>query len=215
MNRRIALTLGPAVSLVLSACSGDHTSAHPPQQSTQASSPRATDPTTTGAALGSDAPTSVSRLVGAPGEDVSQLLGTWDHRYNSADAQELIADFAGLVDENVDRVVARIGFVDEDQWWLGFLFDGELVLVDGVPEGDGGTYAVHGDQLTTTGAHDTVLLTHRWSLHGKHLKLVATEECTIDGSAKTDCKRDRSQMDPMMRMITENTFVRSGDDATY
>jgi hypothetical protein len=98
---------------------------------------------------------------------------------------------------------------------LGFLFDGDLILVDGVPEGDGGTYAVHDDQLATSGAHDSVLVTYRWSRESNNLTLTAIEECSIAGAAKTNCERKRSQMDPLMRMITENTFVRSGDEATY
>jgi hypothetical protein len=145
---------------------------------------------------------------------VPALIGTWDHRYNRADAKALLRDFAGLVDD-ADSVVARLAFVDEDEWWLGFLFDGELVLVDGVPEGDGGSYSVDGDRLTTTGAHDEVLVTYKWALTGARLRLTAVEECTLVAGTKTNCQRDRSAMDPLMLMVTEHTFIRSGDDTTY
>jgi hypothetical protein len=46
----------------------------------------------------------------------------------------------GLPDADVK---VRLGFSD-DTWWQGFVLDDELWLVDGVPEGDGGTFSIHG-----------------------------------------------------------------------
>lgn len=159
--------------------------------------------------------TPLDELLGVPGDSAAELIGAWDYAYGRADARRLIANFQGLVDPDTKRVVARLGFMKENKWWLGFLFDRHLILVDGVPEGDGGTYAVHGNELATSGAHDTVLITYRWTRQSNKLSLTAIEECLIAGAAKTDCKRQRSRMDPLMRMITENTFVRSADEATY
>jgi hypothetical protein len=142
------------------------------------------------------------------------LTGTWDHAFGRADRQAILENFAGLVD-NADRVVARLAFVDEDDWWLGFLFDGELLLLDGVPEGDGGTYTLRGDQLATTGAHGATVVTYDWVLEGRTLTLTAVEECEVVAGNKTGCTRNKADMDPMMRLITENTFTRSGSDAGY
>lgn len=76
-------------------------------------------------------------------ESSSALVGTWDYRFSDAEARVIRKDFSGLVD-HADSVVARQAFVDRDRWWLGFRFDGELFLLHGVPEGDGGTYTVVG-----------------------------------------------------------------------
>jgi hypothetical protein len=209
MNRQAALILASAV--VLGACSGEGTEANPSQATGQEVSTGS--PPTTPAE--SPAETVPANPAGAPGDDVPELVGTWDYRFGRADADRLVAEFADLVDEDVERVVGRVGFAPGNEWWQGFLFDGELILVDGVPEGDGGTYAVHGDELTTTGAHESVLVTYIWSMDGDRLTLTAVEECTIDSGAKTGCENDRSQMEPMMRLVTENTFTRSGYEATH
>ena len=195
--------------LMMVGCSGDGPASDQPQVTAQASRSDANETS----AISDMTP--VDELVGVPGDPAAKLIGAWDYKYGSADARRLIANFQGLVDPDTKEVVARLGFMKEHKWWLGFFFDGDLILVHGVPEGDGGTFAVHGNQLATSGAHDTVLVTYRWTLQGNKLSLTAIEECLIAGAAKTDCKRQRSRMDPLMRMITENTFVRSADQATY
>jgi hypothetical protein len=180
--------------------------------------PQVADASSRDAKAASSAGTDMSpldKLVGVPGDTVHRLTGAWDYEYPPADARRLIADFRDYVDHDTKRVVARLGLLDGNEWWLGFLFDGDLILVNGVPEGDGGFYAVHDDELTTSGAHNTGLVTYRWSLDGDKLTLTALEECSIEGSAKTSCTHQRRHMDPMMRMVTENTFVRSADEATY
>lgn len=148
------------------------------------------------------------------GDQIPALVGTWDYEYDSAEKRAILENFDGLVD-NADHIVARLAFVDEEEWWLGFLFDGELFLLGGVPEGDGGTYTINGDRLATTGAHGEALVTYDWELKGKRLILRAFEECRLVAGDKTGCTRDRADMDPMMRLVTEHTFTRSGSDVTY
>jgi hypothetical protein len=196
--------------LMLCGCSGDDRGADLPQATAHSSSTDANDTSSA-----STKATALDKLVGVPGDTVHHLTGAWDYEYPPADARRLIANFRDYVDRDTKRVVARLGLLKKNEWWLGFLFDGDLILVGGVPEGDGGLYAVHDDELTTSGAHNTALVTYRWSLDGNKLTLTALEECSIEGSAKTSCTRKPRQMDPMMRMIIENTFVRSADQATY
>ncbi|MGA8845875.1 MAG: hypothetical protein WB471_04605 [Nocardioides sp.] len=148
------------------------------------------------------------------GDHISALLGTWDYEFDRAERRAILENFSGLVD-NADQVVARLAFVDDEEWWQGFFFDGELFLLDGVPEGDGGTYTIDGDQLATTGAHGETLVTYDWKLQGKTLTLTAFEECSLFAGDKTGCIRDRADMDPMMRLVTERAFTRSGSDVTY
>ena len=95
------------------------------------------------------------------------------------------------------------------------MFDGKFVMVGGVPEGDSGTYTVHGDQLATIQGHRTGHVTYQWSLDGDELTLTPVEECAFVRGEKTDCTQDPAQMDPMMRTVTEHTFTRSGDEGTY
>lgn len=183
------------------ACSGDRTvSGEPSPETSPSASPTAT------------ATASATAKPSRP--QVPALIGTWDHRYNRADAKLILRDFAELVDD-ADSVVARLAFVDGDKWWLGFLFDGELVLVDGVPEGDGGSYRVNGDRLITTGAHEEALVTAKWSLRGTRLRLTVLEECVLAAGKRTNCESDRSAMEPLMLTVIEHTFIRSGDDTTY
>lgn len=149
-----------------------------------------------------------------PEEHIPALIGTWDYQFSDAEARIILEDFSGLVDD-ADSVVARLAFANRNTWWLGFRFDGELFLLDGVPEGDGGTYRVVGDRLATTGAHGEALITYKWSLKEGKLTLRAVEECDVLSDTDTACRSDRSAMDPLMLLVTENTFTRSGDDVTY
>jgi hypothetical protein len=73
-----------------------------------------------------------------------------------------------------------------------------------VPEGDGGTYAVSGDRLATTGAHGEALVTYDSRLKGRRLALTAVKECEVAAGERVGCARDRTDMDPMMRLVTEH-----------
>lgn len=142
------------------------------------------------------------------------LIGTWDYAYRGAEAAPVLDDFSDYV-QDADQVVVRLGFLDEDTWWLGFLFDGEMVLVDGVPEGDGGSYSVTHDRLTTTGSHGEVRVVYDLSSQGRTLTLRAVEECSLRAGVPVHCERDRAEMEPLMLLATEHTYTRSGDDGRY
>ncbi len=162
----------------------------------------------------SDRPDRAAQSPGTIEQPASALVGTWDHRFNRADARVILQNFSGLVDD-ADTVAARFGFVEGGFWWLGFMFDDKLLLVGGVPEGDGGTYTVNRRQLAMTGSHGHAVVTYKWLLQGDELTLTALEECGRFANVTTHCKRDRSEMDPLMLLITDNTFQRSGDKATF
>ena len=92
-------------------------------------------------------------------------------------------------------------------WWLGFVFDGELYLLDGVPEGDGGTMTVDGDRLTQTNGRDG-WATYEWSLEGDQLMLTLVE--CFQQSGEGECP----DVD-MVRWVTERTYTSSGNDPSY
>lgn len=142
------------------------------------------------------------------------LTGTWDYVNDAAGREVILADFAGLVD-SADEVVTRIGF-DGNDWWQGYLFDGELFLLDGVPEGDGGSFfLVPGEPvIAMIGAHGQAQIVYEWAIDGDSLTLIALEECWL-GAAEMTCTEEQSEMDPIMLLVTDQTFTRSGDDPRY
>ena len=162
----------------------------------------------------STAEASPSEADAREGEHVPALLGTWDFEFDGGERRTILRDFEDYV-KQADRVVVRLAFVNEDDWWLGFLFDGELVLVDGVPEGDGGTYTVNGNRLTTIGSHGEVRVTYSWQLKSRELTLTAVEQCAMVAAVPTRCTRQRAKMEPLMLLVTEHKYTRSGDDVTY
>jgi len=171
----------------------------------------------------SDTPSSArsSAAVASPsdaaepaGDSVPALIGTWDYEFDRAERRVILEDFATLVGD-ADRIVVRLAFVDENVWWLGFLFDGQLFLLDGVPEGDGGTYSINAGQLSTVGAHGEAFVTYDWSLKGKKLTLTNAEQCTVLAGAAPGCTPETGSAEALMRLVTEHTFIRSGSDATY
>lgn len=142
------------------------------------------------------------------------LTGTWDYVLDEADREVVLVSFVqeGLID-SADEVVTRIGF-DGNDWWQGFLLDGDLFLLDGVPEGDGGSFVLDDDVIVMTGAHGEARITYEWAIDGDSLSLTAVEECAVSGSEMT-CTDDQAKMDPVMLLVTDQTFSRSGDDPSY
>lgn len=157
---------------------------------------------------------STSAGEGASPARAADLIGTWDYQLDPAERRAILEDFSDLVD-GAQEVTARLAFVNDRKWWLGYLFDGELFLLDGVPEGDGGRYEVDGDQLETTGAGGLARITYRWTLDGTGQTLVAVEECDLYPGVEPSCTTDRTDMDPLMLLVTEHTFTWSGDDVSY
>jgi hypothetical protein len=191
----VLATLAPL--LLLGACSSASTESDtPPAQS-------------------SSAPVSSPSVADEPvGDTVPALIGTWDYEFDRAERRVILKDFASLVDD-ADRVVVRLAFVDQGVWWLGFLFDGELFLLDGVPEGDGGTYSIDGERLSTVGAHGEAFVTYDWSLEGSKLTLANAEQCTALSGGVPGCLDEKGSAEALMRLVTEHTFTRSGNDTAY
>ena len=144
------------------------------------------------------------------------LTGTWDYILDEARRDATVEGFRreGLVD-SADEVAVRLGF-DGNDWWQGFVFDGELFLLHGVPEGDGGSFfLVPGEPLMVlVWASDEGHVVIDWKVEGEALTLTAVEVCVGSGAEMT-CTEDRSQMDPVALSVMEHTFTRSGDDPSY
>jgi hypothetical protein len=153
--RRHTANLGLIGSLtLLAACGGPSEPPSVEPDSAVVSSPKsASDPIPTEA---TDAPPAMT-------SEAAGLTGTWDYVLDEAGRDVVLASFMeeGLVD-SADEVVARIGF-DGNEWWQGFLFDGELFLLDGVPEGDGGSFVLRQDVMVMTGAHGEARVTYEWA----------------------------------------------------
>lgn len=155
--------------------------------------------------------------TGAPpamASEADTLRGTWDYVLDGAGRDAVLEGFEGLVDF-ADEVAVRIGF-DGNDWWQGFVFDGELFLLDGVPEGDGGSFFLvpQEDLIVMSAAGGEARVAAEWAIDGDALTLTAVEECVVSGAEMT-CTDDRSQMDPVGLSVMEHTFTRSGDDPSY
>jgi hypothetical protein len=160
-----------------------------------------------------------SQPTGAPPTGASRadaLTGTWDYILDEAGSDAVLEGFReeGLVD-SADEVAVRLGFGGND-WWQGFVFDGELFLLHGVPEGDGGSFfLVPGEPLMVLfGASDDGHAVVDWKIEGEALTLTAVEVCVGSGAEMT-CIEDRSEMDPGALFVMEHTFTRSGHDPSY
>ncbi|GEM_PF-1920484 len=141
------------------------------------------------------------------------LNGTWDYVMSEEDRAFFEADLEAESGYEADELRIRMGF-DNHEWWQGFVFDGELWLHNGVPEGDGGTFRIEDDLLIQTGAQGQIQVTYTWVLNGDQLTLTVVEECDVIPTG-LNCRDDRSQIDPIMIMVTEHTYIKSGDDGSY
>jgi hypothetical protein len=140
------------------------------------------------------------------------LNGTWD--YVMTEEDKVLLDANGLQAESgfeADELRLRMGF-DNHKWWQGFVFDGALWLHNGVPEGSGGTFRIEGDRIIQT--DDPWRVTYKWVLDGDQVTLTVLEECEMTPTG-LNCRDDRSQMDPIMIKVTEHTYTKSGDNASY
>jgi tellurite resistance-related uncharacterized protein len=137
------------------------------------------------------------------------LDGTWDLQMSDEQVESLASSFSpeeaaavGLPDAETK---VRVGF-SGNTWWLGFVFDDELWLVGGVPEGAGGVFSVDGDQMTTTdGVHGWD--TWRWSVEGDTLTM--THLGCVPQSGEGECEPAPDWL-PAVQVYTF-----SGSDASY
>jgi len=153
--------------------------------------------------------------TGAPTAITSEaagLAGTWDYVLDEAGRDVVLASFGGFV--SAKEAVTRIGF-DGNDWWQSFVFDGELFLRNGLPAGDAGSFAFGEDAIVMTGSHGEARIVYEWTIEGHALSLTAVQECAASGSEKMTCTEERSEMDPVMLLVTDQTFTRSGDDPSY
>lgn len=147
---------------------------------------------------------------GSPVANGGDLRGTWDHELDPAQAQ-LILDNYRI--DSAEEVVIRLGF-DGSAFWEGVLFDGELYLVDGVPEGEAGTFTIQDDLLITTAPDGIFKVIYRLELDGDELTLTLVERCPLVNL----CMEDRAlieERDPLLMVVWEHTFVKSGSDPSY
>ncbi len=134
------------------------------------------------------------------------LNGTWDMVTDGALKEFILRDFGVSADE----VRARWGF-DGHKWWLGFLFDGELFLEGGVPEGAGGTLSIEGDVLTTDEGWTTI--DWLWTLEGDVLTVTVIGSCLYEGSGPA-CSTDPAEAD-IKPFPTVQVWTKSGDDPSW
>jgi hypothetical protein len=146
------------------------------------------------------------------GADASQLYGTWDYQFEGDDLTA-IKDELGEGIGSPDKVAVRVGFY-RATWWQGFVFDGTLFMINGVPEGDGGTYELVDGTLVMVGADGTAGVTYDWALDGDALTLKVLEECDTSGPSP-ECNTDRGTIDPSLLLVTEHTYTRSSDRPAY
>ena len=140
------------------------------------------------------------------------LNGTWDFVLDDEGAQLLLEDYADFVD-SADEVTVRLGF-DDHEWWEGVLFDGELILHDGVPEGAGGTFIIDGNNLIVTESEGDGVNTR--TLADNRLTLELVEFCPVADPGQL-CER----VDPLAPewkgpiILFNHTFTKSSDDPNY
>lgn len=153
----------------------------------------------------------VMTVLPDPGTYADGVLdGTWDLQLSEEQVESLKSSFspeeaAALGLPNADTKV-RLGF-SGNTWWLGFVFDDEVWLVDGVPEGDGGVFSVDGDELMFTNFVDG-WITFRWSITDDELTLTELG-CAKQSGEDVECE-------PGPDFLTAvQTYTFSGSDASY
>lgn len=138
------------------------------------------------------------------------LRGTWDYQLTDEEVEFLAALFgpeeAAAVGIPGRATSIRMAF-DDDTWWQSVVFDGQLYLLDGVPEGDGGSLTLDGDQLTLTNGRDG-WSTYQWSVEADQLTLDLLE--CVEQSGVGECP----DVD-IVAFVTEHTYTFSGSDPSY
>lgn len=138
------------------------------------------------------------------------LNGTWDYVVSDEEARQF---FLKDYEVTADEVRVRLGF-NNNQWYEVAVFDGKPFFVNGIPEGDLGTFRIEGDRMIQIGGQGQFQTAYTWDLDGDQLTLTVIEECNVTPTG-LNCRNDKSQMDPIMIMITEHTYTKSGDNGSY
>jgi hypothetical protein len=138
------------------------------------------------------------------------LDGTWDFVVDEKQKQ-LKDALESEYGKSIGQARIRLGF-DGQGFWEAPVIDGRLWRVDGYPEGDRGIVRIDGDQLTITGG--LAVTTYRWHLDGDQLRLRFVKECsTPAGGCRT--RAEVKAGNPMVLLVMEHAFTRSGDHANY
>lgn len=175
--------------------------------------------TTSGEDDDTSATTSTAVALPDPSTYANGILnGTWDYVFTPAQAELVLNEFRaeGLI-ESAEEVILRIG-VDNHKWWLGYVFDGELFLLGGHPEGAGGTFRIEDDLLISDeGDYETV---DRLDLSGDSLTLTWISACDKSGSEPvcTETRTPDIYFPPGADASTDlaaTTFTKSSDDPSY
>jgi hypothetical protein len=161
----------------------------------------------------------LSILGACSAPSANDLVGTWDYVFEEPQAEVVVAEFSadGLI-ESADEVVVRLGFDEDDKFWLGYVFDGELILVGGHPKGAEGTFRVEDDLLIADqGQFETV---ERWSLEGVSLTMTWVSACDKTGTEPvcTESRNEFTFFPPGATASTDLpviTFTKSSDDPSY
>lgn len=122
--------------------------------------------------------------------------GTYEYVFTAKEAEQLRsccfspqeAAAAGGFDQEVRSVIR----IKDDQWQLYYKFSGKVFEVGGQPEGDGRTYTIKGDVLTTS--NGSVDVTYRWSMRKGTLSLMLVGESAKAAEA------------PAVRLNTEHKY---------
>lgn len=141
--------------------------------------------------------------------DATDLIGTWDYALDPVQRDLVLQDYKGLVD-SASEVVVRVG-LDDQEYWQGILFDGELFL------GDSGSLEVDDGLLVLTSGQADIRTTYRWSLVEGVVTFTWLEQCWISPDGD-DCTGDRLRMeneDPLTIPLWENSFAKISEEASY
>jgi hypothetical protein len=139
------------------------------------------------------------------------LEGTWDYPLHEAKDQRFLDEFSADYGKPFDQASIRLGF-DGPLWWQGVTVDGELAVTNHEKVGDIGIIELEGDRLTIRSWYGVT--TYRWSLAGDELTLRYVSGCDAEGGACLT-RDEIGASDPLVLLVMEHTFTKSGDDASY
>lgn len=109
---------------------------------------------------------------------------TWDYALDKqVDTRGADSDLSGKY-ERADEIAMRLGFGDSPQvdterwpkWWLGYLYDGELVVPSRAPGMGPGTFQIRNHLLILREDQgDTAIQTYLWDIEGDRLTLTLVQ----------------------------------------
>jgi hypothetical protein len=159
--------------------------------------------------LAATPPAAAPPVFGGVGEEPGGLRGTWDAVLTEDEVDVLVSLFSRDEAESngIPGAETRIRFgFDGNRYWQGFVFDGELWLLHGAPEGDGGVVTIEGDEMIQSNG-STGSTRFQWTIDGDELTLRLVSCVTQTGGECADVD--------VIRFIADRTFQRSSTDPSY